>query len=179
MSDRIASVVTTVRYVGRVPLALRVVSALSALVAVLATVTPSWNAGDGYIAIAALFAIAGSLVPDSGAPGCFAGAIIVAWTTGASGDIGSPAVVTAVALLVGHVAAATASAMPATAVAPWRLALRWWQPTAVLAGSVVAAATAIAVLDAGTPPGSLLIVVAALAALTAGVWWWSETDNDT
>ena len=81
----------------------------------------------------------------------------------------------ALALLVGHVAGALAAAMPATADAEPALALRWWRPTAVIAGATAATAGLVAVLDAWSPRGSLVVVLAALVVAGLGTWWWSTS----
>jgi hypothetical protein len=120
-----------------------------------------------------------TLAPDSGAGLFVPAALVVAWASG-SGDaaIGPAVVLTSLALLVGHVAGALAAAMPATADAATDTALRWWRPTAVLAGAVVGTAGLAALLDALDPPGSIVVVIAALVVATAGAWWWSTGAGD-
>ena len=109
------------------------------------------------------------IVPDAGgALFCTAG-VVVAWATGVPGRRRTGAVVvTALCLLVVHVATALAAAMPVTARGELRLAARWARPTGVLAIATVAAAGLAAGLDRWSPPGSLLIVLAALAVLAVG-----------
>ena len=104
----------------------------------------------------------------------FAGAIVMAWATGADTPAVGPAVtVTALALLAGHVAGALAAAMPPTAAADLQLTLRWWRPTAVIAAGTVATAVLVAGLDAWSPPGSIAVVLAALVVAGVAVWRWS------
>ncbi len=173
MNAHADAMVMTVRHAGRVPMVLRGVVATSSIVALVATIAPAWGVPDGYVWIAALFAIAACTVPDSAAGMCFAVSIVLAWVTGAPGGVGPAVVVCALALLAGHVAGALAAAMPATASADLRLALRWWRPTAVIAGGILATAALAVAVDAWSPPGSLILVVAALVAATFGIWWWS------
>ena len=147
---------------------------LSSIVAVLATALPSWDVPDGYVYIALIGAVVATIVPDSGGGLFVAAALVVAWASGAGdASIGPAVVVTSLALLVGHVAGALAAAMPATADADTDTALRWWRPTAVLAGAVVATAGLVALLDALNPPGSIVIVIAALGVAAGSAWWWS------
>jgi len=176
MTEWWRSMRATARLLGRVPVVLRVTVLVSCIVAVAATIVPSWDVPNGYLYIAAVAAIVAAAVPDTGGGFVFAAAIVVAWATGAeTASVGPAVVVTALALLVGHVAGALAAAMPATADAEPALALRWWRPTAVLAGATAATAGLVAVLDAWSPRGSLVVVLAALVVAGLGTWWWSTS----
>ena len=62
-----------------------------------------------------LAAIGYVVTPDGASGVVFAGAVVVTWLTGAPGGVGPAVVVTALALLVGHVAAALAGSIPVTA----------------------------------------------------------------
>ena len=136
------------------PVVLRAVVLASCIVAIAATIVPSWDVPNGYLYIAAVAAIVAAAVPDAGGGFVFAGAIVVAWATGAdTAAVGPAVVVTALALLVGHVAGALAAAMPATADADLRLALRWWRPTAVIAAATSATAGLVAGSRRVEPPG--------------------------
>ena len=171
MSERFDRAVLTARRCGRLPLLLRAVIAVAVVGAILATALPAWDVPDIYLLIALVAGAVGVVVPDAGgAVFCSAG-VIVAWATGSTGGVGPAVVITAVCLLVVHVATALAAAMPVTARGDLRLAARWARPTAVLAIATVAAAGLAAALDRWSPPGSLLLVLAALAVLAAGTWW--------
>jgi hypothetical protein len=103
---------------------------------------------------------------------------MVAWATGSpDGGVGPAVVITALFLLVVHVATALAAAMPVTAAGDVRLAVRWARPTVVLAIATVAAAGLAAALDRWSPPGSLVFVLAALAVLAGGTWWLTTTSG--
>ena len=114
-SDWLAAAVAADAGLVAVPLALRVVVAATAAGAIVATTTPTWNAPDGYVVPAVLAAVASVAVPDSGSGLVFVVAIVVTWLTGGPGGVGPAVVVTALALLAGHVAGALAAAMPVTA----------------------------------------------------------------
>ena len=96
----------------------------------------------------------GRCAPDTHAGLVFLGFLGMAWLTGAPGELGPGVVVTALGLLVAHVAAALAAAMPVTAGADRRLVLRWARPTAWIAAAVLAACGVVAALEAWSPAGS-------------------------
>ena len=112
----------TGRRIGAVPLLLRLAVALGSLVAILATALAAWDVPNAYIVVAALFAVVWTFAPDTHAGLVFLAVLGLAWVTGASGDVGPAVVVAALGLLVAHVAAALAGAMPVTAGADRRLA---------------------------------------------------------
>jgi hypothetical protein len=171
VSERLDRAVLMARRCEWLPLLLRAVIAVGVAGAIVATALPTWDAPDIYLLIAIVAGATGAVVPDAGgALFCTAG-VVVAWATGAPGGIGPAVVVTALCLLVVHVATALASAMPVTARGDVRLAARWARPTAVLAIATIAAAGLATALDRWSPPGSLLFVLAALAVLAVGTWW--------
>ena len=165
--------IVTGRRIGRVPLALRMLVALGALTAIVGTALPASDVPDAYIALAGIFAVVWTIAPDTHAGLVFLGFLGTAWLTGTSGDVGPAVVATALGLLLAHVAAALAAAMPVTAGADPRLVLRWVGPTAVIATSVLAAAAVVAAFEAWSPSGSLVVTLVALALVTAAAWWWS------
>jgi hypothetical protein len=150
---------TTLRLLGRVPLLLRAVVLTSCVVAMAATIVPSWDVPNGYMVVALVAAVVATIAPDSGGGFVFAAAIVVGWATGSeAATIGPAVVIAALALLAGHVAGALAAAM--------------------LAAATVATAALVAGFERWRPPGSIVIVLAALATTGAGVWWWSTVDDD-
>jgi hypothetical protein len=180
MTDWWRSMRATVRLLGRVPVVARAIVLLSGVVAIGATIAPAWDVPDGYLYLAALALAVASTVPDAGGGFCFAAAITVAWAVGpGSFAVGPAVVVTALALLVGHVAGALAATMPATADAEPSLLLRWWRPTAVVAGGTVATAVLVAVLDAWDRGGSIVLVLVSLLVAATGVWGWSSTGGES
>jgi hypothetical protein len=160
-----------------VPLLLRGVVAAMAATAIVTTTLPAWDAPDGYIVVAVLAAAGYVVLPDSGSGVFFVGAIVVTWLAGAPGRVGPAVVVTALALLVGHVAAAIAGSIPVIARADVTLVLRWARPTAAIALGVVVAAAVVAVLDGRSLPGSAIVSVGAIGGATAAAWRWSAPDR--
>lgn len=175
--ETLTTAVATGRRIGRVPVLLRVVVAVATTATVLATTLPSWDAADGYLMLAVFAGIGTVLAPDSAAGLAFAGLVVMCWLIGAPGELGPAVVVTALALLVAHVAAALAAAMPLTARADLRLVGRWARPTAAIALAVLGATALTAALDAWSPAGSLLVTLAALGLVTAAAWWWSTPSD--
>lgn len=164
-----------VRRCALVPLLLRAMIAVALAGAIVATALPSWDVADGYLWIAAVAGVAGALIPDAGGAAIASLAVVVAWAVGSPDGVGPAVVITALCLLVVHVASALAAAMPVTAAAGAGILRRWLRPTGVLAGGTVAAAVLAAVLDRWSPPGSIVLVVLALAVLAGGVWWVTST----
>jgi hypothetical protein len=177
MRERLDRAVLTVRRCGRLPLLLRAVIAIGVAGAVVATAVPAWDVPDVYLLIAIVAGAVGVIVPDAGGAVCCSAGVVVAWATGSPGGVGPAVVVTALCLLVVHVATALATAMPVTARGDVRLAARWTRPTVVLAVATAAAAGLAAGLDRWSPPGSLLLVLAALAVLAVGTWWLTTTSG--
>jgi hypothetical protein len=179
MAQRWEVLVATLHRLGVVPLVLRGAVLAAGIVAIVATTVPSWDVPDGYVYIAVLAMVIAVVVPDSGGWFFVAAAIVAGWATGSATPVIGPAVVvTALALLAGHIASALAAAMPVTAAADLHLALRWWRPTAVLATATVGAAVVVTALDAWGPPGSIVIILAALGVVGTAVWSWSSEPDD-
>jgi hypothetical protein len=176
MGTRLATALATLRRVAMMPILLRGVVAAMATIAIAATTLPAWDAPGGYVVVAVLAAIGYVCLPDSGSGVVFVSAVAVTWLTGAPGGVGPAVVVTALALLVGHVAAALAGSIPITAHADVALALHWARPSVAIGAGTVAAAAVVAVLDGISLPGSAVVTLAAIGAVTAGAWWWSATD---
>jgi hypothetical protein len=172
VSERLDRLVLTARRCGRLPLLIRGVIALGVIGAILATALPGWDVPEIYLIIAAVAGAVGVIVPDAGGAAFCSLAVMVAWATGSTdGGISPAVVVTALCLLIVHVASALAAAMPVTAHGDARLTMRWARPAGVLAVATAAAAGLAAALDRWSPPGSLLLVLAALAVLAVGTWW--------
>jgi hypothetical protein len=133
----------------------------------------SWDQMDAIPVAGALLLVASVLLPDSLAPLLFLGVVCLGWLMRAPSDLTWPLVLTAIGLLVVHLAASFAGQIPSYAVVG-RQALRKWLLPATLA-TLLAPLVAIAagiVRGAGVR-GSLLVTVAALVAATSAVWFAS------
>jgi hypothetical protein len=171
----LAELTAKVRRCALVPLLLRLIIALALTGAIVATAVPAWDVPDAYLWIAVIAGGAGAVIPDAGGAAIASGAVVVAWAVGAPDGVGPAVVVTALCLLVVHVASALAAAMPVTAAAAEGALRRWLRPTGVLGGGTVAVAVAAGVLNRWSPPGSVVLVLLAVAVLSAGVWWATST----
>jgi hypothetical protein len=173
MSRRLGALVNDARRWGWVAVVLRVVIAVGVAGAVVATAVPAWRVPDVYLWIAAIGGAIGVVAPDAAGATVATGGIVLAWATGGPGGVGPAVVITAVCLLVVHVASALAAATPISARASSDVLLRWIRPAGVIAGGTVATAGLAAALDRWSPPGSVVLVLIVLAALGGGVWWWT------
>jgi hypothetical protein len=174
MSRRLDAASSAVRQWRWVALALRATIAVGLAGAVVATAAPAWDVPDAYLWIAVIAGAVGVVAPDAAGATVATIAVIVAWATGGSGGVGPAVVITALCLLVAHVASAIAASMPIAADAPPDVLLRWARPTGVIATGTAATAGLTAALDRWSPPGSIVLVLLALAALGGAVWWWTD-----
>jgi hypothetical protein len=131
----------------------------------------AWDQMDAIPLAGTVLLVATVLLPDSLAALLFLIVVSLGWLMRAPSDLTWPLVVTGIALLVVHLAAAFAGQIPSYAVVNRQALRRWLLPAtvALLLGPVVAVAAAV-VRGAGVP-GSLLVTVAALAAATGAVWF--------
>ncbi len=175
MNGRVSATRATLRRLGGVPLVLRAVVAVMAATAIAATTVPAWDAPDGYVGIAVLAALVYVLAPTRRAASSSSAR---SWSRGwPARRAGRPAVVVAaLALLVGHVAAALAGSMPVTAHADARVGAALGAADGCHRRRRARHRRVLAVLDATSLPGSAIVILAALGAVTAAAWRWSAPD---
>ncbi len=173
MSRRFNALVSVARSCGRVALALRAIIALGVAGAVVATAVPAWDVPDAYLWLAAIGGLVGVIAPDAAGAAVASGCVVIAWATRGPGGVGPAVMVTALCLLVVHVASALAAAMPINADARGVLLLRWIRPTGTIAAGTVVTAGIAAAFDRWSPPGSVVLVLVVLGALGGAVWWWT------
>jgi hypothetical protein len=174
VSRRLHALVSGARQWDPVAIVLRATIALGVVGAVVATAMPAWDAPEVYLWIAVIGGIIGVVAPDAAGATVATAGVVLAWAAGGPGGVGPAVVVTALFLLVVHVASALAAAMPITARAPSALLGRWIPPTGVIAAGTVVTAGIAAAFDRWSPPGSLVLVLIVLAALGGAVWWWTD-----
>jgi hypothetical protein len=174
MSRRLGRLATMAHEWTRVTLVLRITIALGVAGAVVASAVPAWDVPDAYLWIAVIGGVVGVVVPDAGGASVASAGVVVAWAVRGPGGVGPAVIVTALCLLVVHVASALAAAMPMSARSTSDLLVRWIRPTGVIAAATVATAGIAAAFDRWSPPGSLLLVLVVLAALGGAVWWWTD-----
>jgi hypothetical protein len=174
MSRQLDALVTAVQQSDRIAVVLRVTIALGVAGAVVATAAPAWDVPDAYLWIAVIGGAVGVVAPDAAGATVATAGVVIAWAAGGPGGVGPAVIVTALLLLVVHVASALAATMPISAQAPSDLLTRWIRPTGVIAAGTVATAGIAAAFDRWSPPGSLVLVLIVLAALGGAVWWWTD-----
>jgi hypothetical protein len=173
VSRRLNALVAGAQQWDGVAVLLRATIALGVAGAVVATAMPAWDVVEAYLWIAVVGGAIGVVAPDAAGATVATASIVIAWAVRGPGGVGPAVVVTALCLLVVHVASALAAAMPISARAPTELLIRWVRPAGVIAAGTVATAGLAAAFDRWSPPGSLILVLIVLAALGGGVWWWT------
>ena len=121
--------------------------------------------------IAVIGGAIGVVAPDAGGATVATAGVVIAWAAGGPGGVGPAVVVTALCLLVVHVASALAAAMPMSARGPNRPADPLDPPDGAIAAGTLATAAIAAAFDRWSPPGSLVLVLIVLTALGGGAWW--------
>jgi hypothetical protein len=113
------------------------------------------------------------VLPDSAAALVFLALVAGGWVVRAPADLTWALVVTAIALLVVHLATAFAGQLPSYGRAGRRALRRWVLPATIAALLAPVVAIAAALVRGADVPGSLLVTVGALIGATAAVWFAS------
>ncbi|MEV6282414.1 hypothetical protein [Kribbella sp. NPDC051770] len=179
IADRLTRWLGELRAFGRGPLVARLLIAVGGLIALLVPALQPWDQMDAVSIAAGALLLVCLVLPDSAAALLFLLVVLVGWLFRAPVEVGWSTVVTALGLLLLHLASAYAAQLPSYAKVGRRSLRRWLLPTsiAVLLAPLVAIGASV-VRGAGVP-GSLIVTVAALAAATAAVWFASgQSVND-
>jgi hypothetical protein len=167
------------RAFGRGPLLARLLIAVGGLVALVVPALQPWDQMDAVSIVGGALLLACLMLPDSGAGLLFLVVVLAGWLMRAPGDVGWPTVVTALGVLLLHVASAYAGQLPSYAAVGKRSLRRWLLPASIAAVSAPLVAIGAALVRGAGVPGSLVVTVAALAAATAAVWFASgQSVND-
>jgi hypothetical protein len=171
VANRITNWLAQLRASGLASLLSRLVVAIAGTVALVVPTVQSWDQLDLVPLLGVPLLLVSIVLPDSTAAGIFLVVVAGGWIARAPGEVGFSVVVTAIALLVVHLAAAFAAQIPSYGKVS-RRALRRWLLPAMIAGLLApVVALAAAVIRGAGVPGSLLVTVAALAAATVAVWF--------
>ncbi|WP_350278521.1 hypothetical protein [Kribbella sp. HUAS MG21] len=171
IDEKITLWLAQLRVSGRAVLLARLVIAVAGAVALVVPALQTWDQPDLVAIVGVPLLVATVVLPDSLAAMGFLLLVALGWLMRGRGELSWSLVVTAIALVVLHLAAAFAAQLPSY-VRVHRTALRrWWLPgaTAVLLAPVVAAAAAL-IRDANIA-GSLLVTAAAIALSAATLWF--------
>jgi hypothetical protein len=151
----------------------RSVIAVAGIVALVVPALQPWHQLDLVTIIGVLALMTSVTFPDSAAALFFLVVVTGGWLLRAPSDLSWELVVTAIALLVMHLACAFAGQIPSYAQADPRALRRWLLPAALAIAIDPIVAIASADVRNAAMPGSLLVTVAALTAVTAALWYTS------
>jgi hypothetical protein len=172
--EKITLWLAQLRASGRAVVLARLVIAVGGAVALVVPSVQSWDQADLVPIVGAALLLCAVVLPDSLAAMVFVLVVTLGWLMRAPGAPSWSLVLTAVALVVVHLAAAFAGQLPSY-VRVHRAALRrWWLPGAIAVLLVPAVAGAAALVRGADLPGSLVVTVAAIALAAATIWFAAD-----
>ncbi|MGW6281849.1 hypothetical protein [Kribbella sp. NPDC055071] len=170
-AERITLWLAQVRASGRAVLLARLVIAVAGGVALLVPAVQSWDELDLIPLVGVPMLIAAVVLPDSLAGLVFLLIVAAGWLMRAPNELTWGLAVTAIALVVVHLASAFAAQVPSYARVHRDAIRRWWLPTAIAVVIIPVIAIAAAVVQGADVAGSLLITVGALLFVTVTIWF--------
>ncbi len=171
IAERISLWLAQLRASGRSVLLARLVIAVAGAVALVVPALQSWDQLDLIPLIAVPMLVASVVLPDSLAGLVFLLVVAAGWLIRAPGEMSWSLAVTAIAVLVVHLASAFAAQVPSYARVHRDALRRWWLPGAIAVLIVPVVAVAAALVQGADVPGSLLITVGALVLATVTIWF--------
>jgi len=172
-SDRLTRWLAQLRDMGRGVLLARAVIAVAGLVAIVVPWVAPWDQADLVPVLAIPLLMATVVLPDSLAGVLFLLTVVVGWLVRAPAEISWELVLTAIGLVVTHLATAFAAQLPSYVRVQRRALRRWVLPGAIAVLTVPVIAIAAALVRGAAVPGSLLVTVGALALATGTIWFTS------
>jgi hypothetical protein len=170
-SEKITLWLAQLRASGRAVVFARLVIAVAGAVALVVPAVQSWDQLDLIPLVGVPMLLATIVLPDSLAGIVFLLVVALGWLMRAPAEVSWSLVLTAVALVVVHLAAAFAGQLPSYARVHPAALRRWWLPTAIALLLVPVVALAAALVQGADVPGSLVVTVAAMALATATIWF--------
>jgi hypothetical protein len=168
--ERITIWLAQLRSAGRGVLLARLLILVAGVVALVVPSVQPWDQAD-VVPIAGAVLLVGALVlPDSLAGLGFVFVVVLGWLMRGTADPNWGVAVTAMALVVLHLACAFAGQLPSYARLTRSTLRRWWLPTATALAVAPAAALTTALIRHADVPGSLVVTTAALVLTTATIW---------
>jgi hypothetical protein len=170
-AERISQWLVQLQATNSATWAARSAIAVAGLVALILPGLAPWDQMNAVPVAGSFLLVACVLLPDSLAPLLFLIVVCFGWLMRAPSDLTLVLVLTGIALLVVHLAAAFAGQVPSYAVVSRQALRKWLLPAtlALLLGPVVAISAGL--VRGAEVQGSLLVTVAALAAATGGIWF--------
>ncbi|MGW7683439.1 hypothetical protein ACWGID_22070 [Kribbella sp. NPDC054772] len=170
-AERISLWLEQLRASGRAMRIARSVIALAGAVALVVPALQSWDEMDLVPIVGVPLLVATVVLPDSPAAAAFLLLVGVGWLLRAPREVSWSLALTAMALVVVHLATAFAAQVPSyVRIRPAALR-RWWLPTAIALSLVVVGAVAARLVQGADVRGSLVVVAAAMALVAATIWF--------
>jgi len=170
-AEKITLWLAQLRASGRAVVYARMLMAVAGAVALVVPAVQSWDQLDLIPLVGVPMLLATIVLPDSPAGVVFVLVVALGWLMRAPAEISWSLVLTALALVVVHLAAAFAAQLPSYARVHPAALRRWWLPTAIALLLVPVVALAAALVQGADVPGSLVVTVVALALGTATIWF--------
>lgn len=168
--EKITQWLAELRAASRAVLLARSVIAVAGAVAIVVPTLQPWDQVDLVVYLAVPLLLATVVLPDSLAAMLFLLVISLGWLMRGPGAMSWSLVVTAMALVTVHLAAAFAGQLPSYARVHRTALRRWWLPGTIALLLAPAIAGAAALIQHANVPGSLAITVAATALTAAAIW---------
>jgi hypothetical protein len=170
-ADRITLWLEQLRASGRAMRIARLVIAVAGAVALVVPALQSWDEMDLVPLVGVPLLVATVVLPDSPIGAGFLLIVCVGWVLRAPREISWSLALTAVALVVVHLATAFAAQLPSyVRVRPAALR-RWWLPTAIALLLAVVGALAAWLVQRADVRGSLVVVAVAMVLVAVTVWF--------
>jgi hypothetical protein len=170
-ADRITLWLEQLRASGRAMRIARLVIAVAGAVALVVPALQSWDEMDLVPLVGVPLLVATVVLPDSPIGAGFLLIVCVGWVLRAPRETSWSLALTAVALVVVHLATAFAAQLPSyVRVRPAALR-RWWLPTAIALLLAVVGALAAWLVQRADVRGSLVVVAVAMVLVAVTVWF--------
>ena len=170
-AERITLWLAQLRASGRAVVYARLVIAVAGAAALVVPAVQSWDQLDLIPLVGVPMLLATVVLPDSLAGVVFLLVVALGWLMRAPAEISWSLVLTAVSLVVIHLATAFAAQLPSYARVHPTALRRWWLPTAIALLLVPLLALAAALIQGADVPGSVIVTVIAMALATTTIWF--------
>ncbi|NIK62198.1 hypothetical protein [Kribbella shirazensis] len=171
VDEKITLWLAQLRASGRAVLLARLVIAVAGAVALVVPALQSWDQPDLVAIVGVPLLLAAVVLPDSLAAMVFMLLVALGWMMRGPGELSWSLVLTAIGLIVVHLASAFAAQLPSYARVHRAALRRWWLPGAIAVLLAPAVAGAAALVRGADVAGSLLVTVAAIAVTAATIWF--------
>ncbi|TDO66824.1 hypothetical protein EV651_104391 [Kribbella sp. VKM Ac-2571] len=172
--EKITLWLAQLRVAGRAVVVARLVIAVAGAVALVVPSVQSWDQADLVPIVGGALLLCTVVLPDSLAALLFVLVVTLGWLMRAPGAPSWSLALTAVALVVVHLAAAFAGQLPSYARVHRAALRRWWLPGAIAVLLAPAVAGAAALVRNADVAGSLVVTAAATALTAATIWFAAD-----